>query len=406
MANYDLTTTNLNFGTGTTTATQNVNTGDTVTVDINVIASWFSDSVSNCSRSPTTGYGATDSVVSFSSTGSYSIRFGSTNDEFGTTKYWTLSGTVSAGSSDTTPNAFSFTDVTSATTATVYNTYVQITGIDTATAVTRTGSGTFSVSSTTTPGTFGTTGNISNNQYLHVRQTSSGSSNTTVSSTYTIGGVSDIWSVDTSPDTVPDPFSFTDTTSALSTVSYSYAQITGIDQSITASRSSGTATFAISSSTTVPASGNFTTANKSVSNNQYLHVKDTSSSSNSTTITSTFAAGGVSSSWNLTTVAAAGSSSGYGMQIFPPTGSIARLDTTDRTIRVFATFTGNLTQTGSVSHTLSGFSPTDSTIGIDWETSGTRQYVSLTTSTNTLVISRANDPSTATTQYQIKVFKI
>ena len=110
-----------------------------------------------------------------------------------------------AAASDTTPNAFSFTDVTSAAVGEVRNTYVQITGIDTATAVTRTGSGTFSISSTTTPGSFGTTGNISNNQYLHVRQTASGSNSTTVSSTYTVGGVSDIWYVTTVAASVVAP---------------------------------------------------------------------------------------------------------------------------------------------------------------------------------------------------------
>ena len=351
-----------------------------------------------------TGSIVTVNPVNVNTAGTYTVTYNVSDAAGNAATQVTRSVTVQAAA-DTTPDAFTFTDVTSATTATVYNTYDQITGIDTATAVTVSGSGTFSISSTTTSGTFGTTGNISNNQYLHVRQTSSSSSNTSVSSTYTIGGVSDTWSVDTSADIVPNPFSFTDTTSALSTVSYSYTQITGIDQSITASRSSGTATFAISSSTTVPASGNFTTANKSVSNNQYLHVKDTSSSSNSTTITSAFSAGGVSASWNLTTVAASGGSTAYGLRIMPPTGTIARLDTSDRTIRVLATFTGTLTQTASVSHTLTGFSPSDSTIGIDWE-GGRRQYVSLTTSTNTLVISRANDPLTHTIEYQIKVFKI
>lgn len=103
MANYNLTTTNLAFGTGTTTVTQNVTTADTVTVDISAIT-WFSDSVSNCSRSPTSGSNATDSVVSFSSTGSYQIRFGSTNSEMNTSKYWVLNGTVSSPPvTDTTP---------------------------------------------------------------------------------------------------------------------------------------------------------------------------------------------------------------------------------------------------------------------------------------------------------------
>lgn len=105
----------------------------------------------------------------------------------------------SGGLPDIIPDQFSFTDVTGATRSTVYNTYDQITGLGAAAAVTVTsGSGTFSISNTTTPGTFGTTGNISNNQYLHVRQTSSSSYLTSVSTTYAISGsVSDTWQVTT-----------------------------------------------------------------------------------------------------------------------------------------------------------------------------------------------------------------
>ena len=101
MANYALTTPNLNFGSGTTTATQNVNTNDTVTVSV-TCTDWSTDSINNCTRTPTSGSGGT-SVVSFASTGSYQIRFACYHSESGTYRYYTLSGVVSTPpASDTT----------------------------------------------------------------------------------------------------------------------------------------------------------------------------------------------------------------------------------------------------------------------------------------------------------------
>ena len=98
MANYALTTPNLNFGTSTTTVTQHVNIGDTVTVSV-ICTGWSTDSINNCTRTPTSGSGGT-SVVSFASAGSYQIRFACYHSEFGTYRYYTLSGVVST--SDTT----------------------------------------------------------------------------------------------------------------------------------------------------------------------------------------------------------------------------------------------------------------------------------------------------------------
>ena len=98
MANYALTTPNLNFGTSTTTVTQHVNIGDTVTVSV-ICTDWSTDAINNCTRTPTSGSGGT-SVVSFASAGSYQIRFACYHSEFGTYRYYTLSGVVST--SDTT----------------------------------------------------------------------------------------------------------------------------------------------------------------------------------------------------------------------------------------------------------------------------------------------------------------
>ena len=342
------------------------------------------------------------------STGGDGTTYTATNDTF------TVS--MSSPAQDTTPNAFSFTDKTGDA-DTVQNSYVQITGINAATTVSRTSGGaTFAVvgtSQTPSSGNFGTSNTtITNNQYLHVKQTTSSTYNAVLSTVMNVGGVTDTWVVTTNPapgDGTPENYSFTDVTTALSTVAYAATQITGISQSITVSRTSGAAVFAISNSgTTTPNSSGFSSSNKTITNNQYIWLKQTSSSSNSTTLTSQFSAGGVSASWNLTTVAASGSSgAGFGLQIFPPTGTIARLDTTDRTARVLGVFTGTLAAGGgSATFTQPGFSASDTTIGVEWQTSGDHQYVSLSSSGTSLTVTRANDPSSFSNNYQVRIFRI
>jgi len=327
-----------------------------------------------------------------------------------------LTFTVTRNAADTTPNAFSFTDKTG-NASTEQNSYAQITGINAAATVSRTSGGaTFAVASTsTTPSSsnFGTSNTtITNNQYLHVKQTTSSTYNATLSTVMNVGGVTDTWVVTTNPapsDGTPENYSFTDVTTALSTVAYAATQITGISQTITVSRTSGAAVFAISNSgTTTPTSSAFTSSNKTLTNNQYIWLRQTSSSSNSTTLTSQFSAGGVSASWNLTTVAASGSSgTGFGLRLFPPTGTIARLDTTDRTARVLAVFTGTLAAGGSSStFTQPGYSSSDITIAVEWQTSGDPQYVSLSSSGTSLTVTRANDPSSFSNNYQVRIFRV
>ena len=342
---------------------------------------------------------------SFSTAASCTLNIGGVTDAYSST-------TLAA---DSTPNAFAFTDKTG-NVGTEQNSSALITGINTSSTVSRSyGTATFAVSasaSTPAASSFNASAKTVNGytKYVHVKQNASTSYSTTLSSSFAVGGVSDIWYVTSNApgaDTIPDQFSFTDVTTALSTVSYSYAQITAISTGITVSRSSGAATFAVSSSTSVPSSG-FSTSNKTITNNQYLHVKQTSSSSNSTTLSSVFAAGGVSATWNLNTVGAAGSGAGYGLQVFPPSGTIPRLDTTDRTVRVLGVHTGTLAAGGSsATVTQSGFSSSDATIGLEWQTSGDPQYASLSSSGTSLTIARSsNDPSSFSNTYQLRIFKI
>ena len=325
---------------------------------------------------------------------------------------------VATLSSDSTPDSFTIPDKTGAPSS-VQNAAVQITGLNTSATVSRTsGAATFAVSSSaTTPSaaSFNSTDKtITNNQYLHCKQTASTVYNATLNTVIDIGGVTDTWTVTTTAapsDGTPDPYTLTDVTVALSTVANAYAQIQGISVTAVASRTSGTATFAVSSSTTTPSSG-FSAANKNVTNNQYLHVRDTSSASNSTTLPTIFSVGGVSSTWNVTTVAATAGSGNYGLRVFAPTQTtIPRLDTTDRTIRVLGVHTGSIAATGSTNTTVTvtqaGFSSTDSTIGVEWQTSGDPQYVSLTSSGTSITITRsASDPSPSSNTFQIRIFKI
>lgn len=121
---------------------------------------------------------------------------------FATAANGTTSVTWEGSDADTEPNQFNFSDVTGASTSTVYNTYVQITGIDTnvtASIVTQ-GDGTFAVSSsTTTPSSGFSTADktVSNNQYVHVRQTSSPNSGSSRVLTIYMGSpqVGDDWRV-------------------------------------------------------------------------------------------------------------------------------------------------------------------------------------------------------------------
>lgn len=102
-------------------------------------------------------------------------------------------GGVTAVACDTTPDGFSFTDVTEAVpgTLTVSNS-ITIGGINAAVAVSVSG-GEIRING----GSWGTSGTVNNGETLEVRVTSSGSNSTGVTATVTVGGVSDIWSVTT-----------------------------------------------------------------------------------------------------------------------------------------------------------------------------------------------------------------
>lgn len=102
--------------------------------------------------------------------------------------------TTTAAAADTTPDAFSFTDVTGQTRgATVTSNTITVTGIDAATAISisggdyRIGAGGFTTSA----------GTVQNNDTVTVRAVASNSANAKVDVVLTIGGVADTFSVTT-----------------------------------------------------------------------------------------------------------------------------------------------------------------------------------------------------------------
>jgi hypothetical protein len=124
--------------------------------------------------------------------------------------------------SDSTPNAFTFIDITNAARSTVYTSNsVTITGVNIASTISVTG-GTYSINGNAyTP----SSGTVVNNDVVTVRQISSSSYSTVTNATLTVDGVSDTYSVTTlagSGDTT-DPLVVIQTTNPSSIVANSLA---------------------------------------------------------------------------------------------------------------------------------------------------------------------------------------
>ena len=186
-------------------------------------------SATNGSVSPTTGI-VTGTTITASGTAPSS---GSTTVAVtvgGVTGNFVISTAVP---SDTTPNAFSFNDVTgsNASTVTTSNT-INISGIDAAATVTASGNGTVSVNG----GSYTNSTTITNGQSINVRLTSNATLGTSnfVETTINIGGVTDTWRV-TNRDAVtaspPTALTLTQTTNT-----------SGASQTVTATASGGTGT--------------------------------------------------------------------------------------------------------------------------------------------------------------------
>ena len=161
---------------------------------------------------------------------------------------------------DTTPNAFgNFTAVGSSERNTVNTSNnITIAGINTATAVSISSGGTFSIAG----GSYGTSGNVSNGQTISVRLTSSGSFSTAVSTTLTVGGVSGSYTVTTrgvAAASQPTGLTLTQTTNT-----------SGSGQTVTATGSGGAGTIQVSNDgTNFQSNGHGFTQNRSGSATTY-----------------------------------------------------------------------------------------------------------------------------------------
>lgn len=221
---------------------------------------------------------------------SFSTAVTATVDVGGVTDTWS----VTTFAADTTPNAFTFTDVAGANPSTLSaSSSVTISGINTATPVSATGGAQFRING----GSWVSSGNITSGQTLEVRLTSSASFSTAVSTTVTVGTVTDSWSVTTrAADTAPNAFNFTDLTGVnLSTLSASTAITpTGYEAGAAVSvTGSGSPQMSINGGTW-GTSGTITPG-------QTVAVRLTSSAAVSTALTATVTIGGVSDTWSVTT---------------------------------------------------------------------------------------------------------
>ena len=111
-------------------------------------------------------------------------------------------GNSSGGNTpDTTPNAFSFIDQTGvARNSTIESNPITVSGINAPASISISSNGEFSING----GTYtNITGTVTNGDNLTVRQTSSPNFSETISSTLTIGGISDSFDVTTESDTQP-----------------------------------------------------------------------------------------------------------------------------------------------------------------------------------------------------------
>jgi hypothetical protein len=204
---------------------------------------------------------------------------------------------VTTRAADTTPDAFSFTDVVDAELSLPYESnIVTITGIDGPASVSATAGAEISINGaayTSTPG------DILNNQTVRVRVTSSAINSTPVNATVTIGGVSAVFSVVTESaiDQTPAQFTFAPVANADTDVLYTSAPTTITDiNAPTALTIAGTgAEYSIDG-------GLWSNVATTVTNNQEVRVRIRSSVNAGTSVTAALTVGGVSASYQVTTL--------------------------------------------------------------------------------------------------------
>jgi hypothetical protein len=198
---------------------------------------------------------------------------------------------------DTTPNQFTFTDVTNvARSTTQTSNLITISGLNTSTSVSVSG-GTYSKNG---GGYTSSSGTAVNGDTFRVRHTSSASFSTAVNTTLTVGGVSDTFTSTTEADNIPDAFTFTDVTNAALNTLYTSNSITvsGI------ATSTSVIVYGVAGSVYSKNGGAFTSSVGSAVNGDTFRVRHTSAGSFSTSRTTTLSIGGSTGNFTTTTLAA------------------------------------------------------------------------------------------------------
>jgi hypothetical protein len=212
----------------------------------------------------------------------------------GVSRTWTITTQEVAGE-DTTPDAFSFTDVTSVALNSVQTSNeITVSGINAASPISIVG-GTYSINGGTYTSVSGT---VTNGQAVTVRLTASASFSTATNATLTIGTVSDTFTATTLvEDTAPDPFDFDDVSNADLSTEYTSDPITvsGINSAAPISVTGGT--YSING-------GSFTSSPGTVTNGQQVRARLTSSPDPETGVVATVTIGGISGGFTVTTAAA------------------------------------------------------------------------------------------------------
>jgi len=196
---------------------------------------------------------------------------------------------------DTTPDAFSFTDLVDVALDTVQTSNaVTITGINAAAAIDVAG-GEYSIGCgetfTADPGA------INNGETVCVRHSSASTYATGTDTTLTVGGVADTFTSTTLPaDTMPDAFTFTDVTDvALDTVQTSNAvTITGINDATAISVTGG--------EYSIGCGALFTTDPGTINDGENVCVRHTSAATYATGTDTTLTVGGVADTFTSTTM--------------------------------------------------------------------------------------------------------
>ncbi len=304
-----------------------------------------------------------------------------------------------SASSDTTPDQFSFTDVTDRTINTLQTSNtITIAGINASTAVSVSG-GTYSKNGGSYVSSAGT---CVDGDTFAVRHTSSGSYNTAVNTTLTVGGVTDTFTSTTgaAPDGTPDAFTFTDDLSGVplsSTRTSNTITIAGINTSVVVSVSGGTYS---------KNGAGYTGSSGSAVNGDTFAVRHTSSASYSTDVNTTLTVGGVSDTFTTRTEPAPNDGT-PDQFIFSDQTGVARSDTTvtsntititDINISVSVSVSG-----GTYSKNGAGYTSSNGT-ALNGDTFAVRHTSSsaYNTATNTtLNVGGVSDVFTSTTESQV-----